>query len=56
MNESPIIVRNYSYTYSGGKGAATQQAQWILEIPESITRHLVITRSTGDDNMNDRCM
>ena len=56
MNEFPRIVRNYSYTFSGGKGAATQHAQWILEILESITRHLVITRSTGDENMNDMCM
>ena len=55
MNGSPVSVRNYSYMYSGGKGAATQQAQRILEIPESITRHLIITRSTGDEGMNENC-
>ena len=56
MNESLIIVRNYLCTYSCRKGAATQHAQWILGISESITGYLVITRATGNEGMDYKCM
>ena len=56
MNEFPVSVRNYSYMYSSGKGAARQQAQKILKKSQSISGYLVVTRAIGKEGLDGKCM
>ena len=51
MTESPVSVRNYSYMYSCGKGAARQQEN-DSQKSKNTFGYLIITRTTRDGSMN----
>ena len=53
MNGSRVSVRNYSQGLSCGK--ELQGRKHKGRTSASISRNLVITRSTGDEGMNENC-